>query len=79
MTRQRGLVCEQWTNSRAALVLTGGIGVLTEIAQRLGLPAETVIESHYGQAVLGLWGDPLAEYEKLKRLGQMPPRAEQPS
>jgi hypothetical protein len=79
MTQQRELVCEQWTNSRAALVLTGGVSILTEIAQRLGLPAETVIESHYGQAVLGLWGDPLMEYERLKRLGQMPPRLEQSS
>ena len=63
---------EQWTSSRSALVLTGGVTTLIDIAQRLNLPDETVIETRHGQAVLGLWGDPLSAYQALKRQGQLP-------
>jgi hypothetical protein len=72
MQYEDGVVGEQWTNSRAALVLTGCVAVLIDIAQRLHLPEESVIETRYGRGALGLWGEPLAAYQELKRLGQIP-------
>jgi hypothetical protein len=60
-------VSEQWTTSRAALVLGGPVAALVDVAQRLNVPTETVIETRRGEAVLGLWGEPLAAYQDLKR------------
>lgn len=68
-----GDVSEHWTNSKAALVLTGSITTLTAIARSLGLSEQAVIEERHGKAMLGLWGDPLRLYQDLKRLGQIPP------
>lgn len=65
-------VSEQWTASRAALVLGGPVAALVDVAQRLNVPTETVIETRRGEAVLGLWGEPLATYQGLKRSEHIP-------
>ena len=64
-------VSEQWTTSRAAVVLGGPVAILIDVAQRLNVPTETVIETRRGEAVLGLWGELLAAYQDLKRSEHM--------
>jgi hypothetical protein len=60
-------IAELWTTSHTALVLTGPVAMLVEIGQHLALPGERVIETRYGQATLGLWGEPLTAYQELTR------------
>ena len=65
-----GRISEQWTISRGALVLTGLADVLADIARQLDLPEDILIETRFGQAALGLWGEPLTTYQELKRSAQ---------
>lgn len=65
-------VTEQWTLSRAALVLGGPVAALIDVAERLNLPTESVIEIQRGEAMLGLWGEPLAAYQDLKSSEHIP-------
>ena len=59
-------VSEQWTTSRAALVLSGSVSALVDVARQLALPTETIVEIRRGEAVLALWGEPLAAYQCLR-------------
>jgi hypothetical protein len=65
-------ISEQWTTSRGALIITGPADILAGIARQLDMPRDILIETPYGQAALGLWGEPLATYQELKRRGQNP-------
>jgi hypothetical protein len=56
---------EIWTDSHNALVLTGDLATLSEIARRIGLGESAVVATHQQQAVLALWHESLDAYRQL--------------
>jgi hypothetical protein len=64
-------VQEHWTDSHAALVLTGNYTTISSIAAVLQMPETAVVSTRHGQAVLGIWGAQLDAYQELKRQGRV--------
>jgi hypothetical protein len=60
-------VAEYWTESGAAVVVTADSKIIAELVEELGLAPESPVSVKCRQLALGLWGEDLAGYLRLRR------------
>lgn len=56
---------EYWTESQRGLIIEGSPHDLREIAARLRLPPDAVIDISVSRSVIGLWGKSIDAYREM--------------
>jgi hypothetical protein len=66
---ERFTLTEHWSNSETCLALVGPQLALQQIARNLAVPDEAIVTLLPHRCVLGLWGDALAAYRRMRLTG----------